>query len=51
MTKYDIKLKKADGSFVNDLTDCDGSNALIVSSRTCLIEMLLIPGLTSLTVD
>ena len=48
---YEILFKKADGSYVSQLTDCDGAQDPVLSAKTCFIPMTSIPTLTDMTVD
>jgi hypothetical protein len=48
---YQILFQKADGSFVEDLSRCDGSDPSIVLQEFCLVPMLEIRPLTGLAVD
>jgi hypothetical protein len=48
---YQIMIKKADGTLIEDFTNCDGSTDLIVVQTKCEIPMLEIYPLTGLLVD
>lgn len=37
---YQVVFLTADGNFVEDLTNCDGSNVIIVNALSCTIPML-----------
>jgi hypothetical protein len=39
ISAYIIKFKLKNGSYYEDLTNCDGSNTTIVNQRYCLISM------------
>jgi len=49
ITAYEIVLLTSTGNQVNDLTNCDGSQAAKVTARVCLIPMSQVINLTGLT--
>jgi hypothetical protein len=51
ITAYDIQFKKSDGTFVPQLTYCDGTQTGIVTARTCSIPMAAVIALTGRAVD
>ena len=46
VTSYDILIKKADGSLIRFLPNCDGNSTTIVANRYCLIPMTTLTGST-----
>ena len=51
ITAYKVELQKHDNTWVTDLTNCDASQGSVFSSKTCIIPMIEIAPLTSLTID
>jgi len=46
ITSYHILIKKADGSLVTFLPNCDGNSTIVVNNRYCFIPMSSITGTT-----
>lgn len=46
ITSYDILIKKADGSMIRFLPNCDGNSTTVVGNRYCLIPMTTLTGST-----
>ena len=42
ITSYRIKLQQKNGSFSEELTYCNGTNAALVTSRKCTIPLLIL---------
>ena len=51
ITAYAIELRTHDGNWVTDSTNCDASQEPNFSNRNCVIPMVDIVPLTSLTID
>ena len=43
--------EKADGTFVEDTLDCDGTSSTIVSNLYCTVPMATVASTTGLAVD
>lgn len=43
---YDLLFKKADGTLIHYLPNCDGADPTVVSNRYCLIPMSDVTGST-----
>ena len=48
VTAYQILFLQANGAYAQELTHCDGTQAGIVASTTCLVPMAAVTALTSL---
>jgi hypothetical protein len=48
---YDIEFRTRYGTYVADLTDCNGALSSIVTATTCTVPMSTIVTLTSRSVD
>lgn len=42
LTKFQILIQKSDGTFMEDLTFCDGSNLVILANAFCQIPMQIL---------
>jgi len=47
ITKYEIQIKKKDGTYLSDLVNCDGkTSSAIVTAKKCQVPMALITQTT-----
>jgi hypothetical protein len=44
ITKYLIEVKKADGTYLEDTTNCNGANSVILANLYCIIPMSVLKG-------
>lgn len=51
IAQYEILFKTSSGTYVTDLTNCDGSSGTIMTNLYCTVPMSEIQTVTSLTVD
>lgn len=46
---FDIEIRKADGTWLADLTNCDGSDSTIILAESCTVPMTTLTTTYGLT--